>query len=184
MVLDFRPDIAWPEEKHPHRSQQNRIVQLLKLEGLVLLFQKGASDSCSIHVPTHFGDSAGESTTSCTSSMKKGSSGINGFDLDKNNIIKPTFNTLTEEDRKALEAYHVEMDGLIYSRYDVMWQGLVLQDTVLIIIRKAKVTPEVPPNPSLSLNDVQSIINSALERQVKSSNELMCRLIEERDGEN
>jgi hypothetical protein len=55
---------------------------------------------------------------------------------------------------------------------------------VLIIIRKAKVTPEVPPNPSLSLNDVQSIINSALERQVKSSNELMCRLIEERDGEN
>jgi hypothetical protein len=36
--------------------------------------------------------------------MKKGDSGINGFNLDKNNIIKPTFDTLTEEDRKALDA--------------------------------------------------------------------------------
>jgi hypothetical protein len=37
--------------------------------------------------------------------MKKGSSGINGSDLDKNNIIKPKFDTLTEEDGKALKAY-------------------------------------------------------------------------------
>jgi hypothetical protein len=34
--------------------------------------------------------------------MKKGGSGINESDLDKNNIIKPTFDTLTEDDRKAL----------------------------------------------------------------------------------
>jgi hypothetical protein len=52
-----------------------------------------------------------------------------------------------------------------------------------IIIHKAEVTPEVRPNPPLSLNDVQSMINSALERQAKSSDELVRRLIEERDGE-
>jgi hypothetical protein len=52
-------------------------------------------------VPTHFGDIAGESITSCMSSMKKGSSDVNESDLDKNNIIKRTFDTLTEEDRKA-----------------------------------------------------------------------------------
>jgi hypothetical protein len=33
--------------------------------------------------------------------MKKGSSDVNESDLDKNNIIKRTFDTLTEEDRKA-----------------------------------------------------------------------------------
>jgi hypothetical protein len=37
-------------------------------------------------------------------------------------------------------------------------------------------------NPLLSLNDIQYMINSMLERQVKSNNELMHRLIEERDG--
>jgi hypothetical protein len=66
-------------------------------------------------VPTHFGDSAGESTTSRPSSMKKGSSDVNEFDLDKNNIIKPTFETLTEEDHKVREAYRVEVDELFYS---------------------------------------------------------------------
>jgi hypothetical protein len=55
---------------------------------------------------------------------------------------------------------------------------------VLIIIRKAEVTPDVQPNPSLSLDDIQSMINSALERQARSSDELMSRLIEERDGKN
>jgi hypothetical protein len=34
----------------------------------------------------------------------------------------------------------------------------------------------------LSLNDVQSMINSVLERQTKSTNELLRKLIEERDG--
>jgi hypothetical protein len=40
----------------------------------------------------------------------------------------------------------------------------------------------VRANPSPSLNDVQVMINSALEKQAKSTNELLCRLIEERDG--
>jgi hypothetical protein len=31
--------------------------------------------------------------------MKKGNSGTNGSDLNKNNIIKPTFDTLMEEGR-------------------------------------------------------------------------------------
>jgi hypothetical protein len=34
--------------------------------------------------------------------MKVGNSGNNGFNLDKNNIIKTTFDILTEEGRKAL----------------------------------------------------------------------------------
>jgi hypothetical protein len=40
--------------------------------------------------------------------------------------------------------------------------------------------PEVWSNPSPSLNDVQNMINSALERQAKITDELLCRLIEER----
>jgi hypothetical protein len=52
----------------------------------------------------------------------------------------------------------------------------------LINFRKSVVTPEVWSNPSLSLDDVQVMINSALERQVKRRNEMMHRLIEERDG--
>jgi hypothetical protein len=53
---------------------------------------------------------------------------------------------------------------------------------VPINIRKSEVTPEVQSNPLLSLNDVQVMINSVLERQAKSSNEMMHRLmIEERD---
>jgi hypothetical protein len=42
--------------------------------------------------------------------MKKGGSSINGSNLDKNNIIKSTFDTLMEEDRKALKAYYTEVD--------------------------------------------------------------------------
>jgi hypothetical protein len=63
-------------------------------------------------------------------------------------------------------------------------QGLILKDTTPIVIRKAEVTPEVRPNPSLSLDNVQSIINYVLERQTRSSDELMHRFIEERDGKN
>jgi hypothetical protein len=51
--------------------------------------------------------------------MKKGSTGVNGSDLEKNNIIKPTFDTFTEEDHKALEAYHAEVDDLFYSSDEV-----------------------------------------------------------------
>jgi hypothetical protein len=52
--------------------------------------------------------------------MKKGGFGINRSDLNNDNIMKPTFDTLTEEDCKALEAYHVEVDELFFSRYEVM----------------------------------------------------------------
>jgi hypothetical protein len=60
--------------------------------------------------------------------------------------------------------------------------GAILKDTTPIVIRKAEVTLEVWTNPLLSLNDVQSMINSALERQARRIDELMCRLIEEWDG--
>jgi hypothetical protein len=112
------------------------------------------------------------------SSMKGGNSRTNGSDLDKNNIIKTTFDTLTDEGRKALEAYHADPDKLFYSRYEVTRLGAVLMDASLITIRKAEVTPEVRPKPPLSLDDVQSIINSVLERQAKVTDELLCRLIE------
>jgi hypothetical protein len=36
--------------------------------------------------------------------MKGGNSDHNRSNLDKDNILKPTFNTLTEEGRKAFEA--------------------------------------------------------------------------------
>jgi hypothetical protein len=146
------------------------------------LFQTEASISCLIHVPTYFDDSAGESTTSNTSSMKIGGFGVNGSDLDKNNIIKPTFNTLTEEDRKVLETYRMEVDELFYSCYEVTRQGLILKDTTSVNILKVEVTSEVRPNPSFSLDDVQCMINSILERQAKRNDELMRRLIEEWDG--
>jgi hypothetical protein len=67
-------------------------------------------------VVTYFGDSARESTTSSMLSMKGGNSGHNGSDLDKGNIIKPTFDTLTEEGRKAFEVYHVNLEELFLSR--------------------------------------------------------------------
>jgi hypothetical protein len=111
-----------------------------------------------------------------------GNSSTNGSDLDKNNIIKATFDTLTEEDRKAFKAYHANLEDLFLSCYEMMWQGPILKDATTIIIHKAEVTPEVRPNPSLSLDDVQSMINYVLERQAKSTDELMHRLIEERDG--
>jgi hypothetical protein len=116
--------------------------------------------------------------------MKKGGSSINGSDLIKNNIIKPTFDILTEEERKALEAYCAEVDELFYSHYEVTRHGLNLKDIEPIIIHKAEVTPEVRSNPLLSVDDVQSMINFALEMQAKSSNEMMRRLIEEWDGKN
>jgi hypothetical protein len=89
---------------------------------------------------------------------------------------------VTEEGHKALESYCVNLDELFYSCYEVTRQGVILKDATPIIIRKTEVTPEVQPNPSLSLDDVLSMINSVLERQAKSSDELVHRLIEERDG--
>jgi hypothetical protein len=79
------------------------------------LLQAGASSSCSFHVQTHFGDSAGELTTSSTLSTKGGNSSTNRSNLDKNNILKPTFDTLTEEGRKAFEAYLTNLEELFLS---------------------------------------------------------------------
>jgi hypothetical protein len=114
--------------------------------------------------------------------MKSGNSGHNGSDLNKGNILKPTFDTLTEEGRKAFEVYHTNLEDLFLLRCEVMRQGTILKDTMPIVFTKPEVTPEVRPNPSLSLNDVQNMINSTLERQAKNTNGLLHRLIEERDG--
>jgi hypothetical protein len=43
------------------------------------------------------------------SSMKGGNSGNNGFDLDKGNIPKPTFDTMIEEGRHAFKAYIADL---------------------------------------------------------------------------
>jgi hypothetical protein len=110
--------------------------------------------------------------------MKGGNSGNNGFNLDKGNILKPTFDTLMEEGRQAFEAYIIDLRELFISRCEVMWQGTVLRDTTPIVFHKH----EVWPDPSPSHNDIQFMIDSALERQAKSTDELLCRLIEERDG--
>jgi hypothetical protein len=133
-------------------------------------------------VVTYFDDSAGESTTSSTSSKKGENFSTNRSDLDKNNIIKPTFDTLTEDGRKAFETYHADLEELFLSRFEVMWQGTVLRDTTPIIFHKPEITPEVQPDPLSSHNDIQFMINSALERQAESTDELLCRLIEERDA--
>jgi hypothetical protein len=130
-------------------------------------------------VSTHFDDSARELTTS---SMKKGDPSTNESDLNKKNIIKPTLDNLSEEDHKVLKAYYKEVDEIFLSRYEVTRQGLIMRDVSPITIFKCEVTPEVKSNPSLTLDDVQVLINFALERQVKSSNGMMHRLIEERDG--
>jgi hypothetical protein len=114
--------------------------------------------------------------------MKGENSGHNGSDLDKSNILKPTIDTLMEEGRKTFEAYHTNFEELFLSRYEVTRQGTILKDTTPIIFNKSEAILEVQPNPSPSLNDVQVMINSALERQAKSIDELLCRLIEERNG--
>jgi hypothetical protein len=116
--------------------------------------------------------------------MKGENYNTNGSDHDKSNIIKPTFDTLMDEGHKAFEAYHDNLKELFLSRYEVTRQGAIIKYTTLIIIRNTEVTPEVRPNPPLFLDDVQSMINSALERQAKCSDELVRRLIEEGDGKN
>jgi hypothetical protein len=58
-----------------------------------------------------------------------------------------------------------------------MQYGTILKDTTSIIFHKA----EVRPGPSSSRNDIQSMINFSLDRQTKSTKELLRRLIEERD---
>jgi hypothetical protein len=133
-------------------------------------------------VQIHFVDSAGESTTSSTLSMKGGNSNNNGSDLDKGNILKVTFDTMMEEVRKAFEAYCANLEALLLSRCEATRHGTVFKDTTLIIFNKSEVIPKVWPDSSPSHNDIQSMINSVLERQAKSTDELLRRLIEERDG--
>jgi hypothetical protein len=93
------------------------------------LDKTGQSDFCSFDygllVPVHFmckhifGDSVGELTTSSTSSMKGGNSSNNRSDLDKGKILKPTFDTLTEEGRKVFDAYHANLEELFLSCCEV-----------------------------------------------------------------
>jgi hypothetical protein len=116
------------------------------------------------------------------SSLKGGNSGNNGSDLDKGNILKPTFDTLTDEGRKEFEAYLADLKELFLSHCEVTRQGTVLRDTTPIIFNKPQIIPEVRPDPLSSRNDIQSMINTALERQAKSTDELLHRLIEEWDG--
>jgi hypothetical protein len=49
------------------------------------------------------------------SSMKGGNSGTNRSNLNKNNIVKPTFNTLMEVGCKAFEAYCADLEELFLS---------------------------------------------------------------------
>jgi hypothetical protein len=114
--------------------------------------------------------------------MKGENSGNNGSNLDKGNILKPTLNTWTEEDHKVFKAYLTDCRELFLSRCEGTRQGTVLRDTTPIIFNKPEVIPEVRPDPSPCHNDIQSMINSALERQAKSTDELLHRLIEERNG--
>jgi hypothetical protein len=51
--------------------------------------------------------------------MKGENFGHNGSDLDKGNILKPTFDTLTEEGRKVFVAYRANLEELFLSRCDV-----------------------------------------------------------------
>jgi hypothetical protein len=106
----------------------------------------------------------------------------NGSDLDKSNIPKSTFDTLTEVGHKAFESYLTDLRELFLSHCEVTRQGTVLQDTTLIVFNKPEVTPKVRPELSPYRNDIQSMINTALERQGNSTDELLRRLIEERDG--
>jgi hypothetical protein len=51
--------------------------------------------------------------------MKGGNIGHNRSDLDKSNILKPTFNTFTEEGRKTFEEYCVNLEELFLSHCEV-----------------------------------------------------------------
>jgi hypothetical protein len=114
--------------------------------------------------------------------MKGGNFGNNGSDLDKGNILKPTFVTLTKERWQAFEAYIVDLRELFISHCRMARQGIVLQDTTSIVFHKPEVILEVRPDPSPSHNDIHVMIDYALERQAKSTDELLRRLIEERGG--
>jgi hypothetical protein len=70
-------------------------------------------------------------------------SGNNRSDLDKGNILKPTFAILTKEGRKSFEAYRASLEELFLSCCEVMRNGTVLKDTTSIVLNKPEVIPEV-----------------------------------------
>jgi hypothetical protein len=109
--------------------------------------------------------------------MKGGNSGNNGSNLDKANILKPTFDTLTEEGHKAFEAYNANLEELFLSCCEVMRPMTVLKDTMLIVFNNPEGIHKVWLDPSPSHNDTQVMINSAIERQAKNTDELLHRLI-------
>jgi hypothetical protein len=106
--MPVAPLIAVRIDETEHSGLSNRSIRFS-------YFKHELPTPCLIHVRTHFGDLAGESTTS---SIKKGGSSPNGSDLNNDNIFKPTFDTLMEENGKALEAYYVEVDELFFSRHE------------------------------------------------------------------
>jgi hypothetical protein len=79
--------------------------------------------------------------------MRGGNSGNNRSDLNKGNILKPTFDTLTEEGRQAFKTYITDLRDLFLSRCEVTRQGTVLRDTTSIVFHKPEVIPEVRPDP-------------------------------------
>jgi hypothetical protein len=184
-------DAACPEEKHLVAARRRPWLSPVSTKPECPVSEIGWSDFYSFKqgpsIPICFmwqhifGDFVGESTTVSTSSIKRGNSDNIGSDLDKGNILKPNFDTLTEEGRQAFKAYIADLTELFLSRCEVTRQGTVLRDTTPIIFHKPEVIPEVRPNPSPSHNDIQVMTNSALERQTKSTNELVRRLIEERN---
>jgi hypothetical protein len=114
--------------------------------------------------------------------MKGGNSDNNRSDLDKGNILKSTFDTLMEEGRKPFLSHcEVTRHGTVLNDTFTMRHGTVLKDTTPTVFNKPEVIPEVRPNPSPSRNDIHLMIDSALERHAKSIDELLRRLIEERD---
>jgi hypothetical protein len=130
------PLTAIGPDKTEQSDLRNWTIQFLQ-------FRAGAFGLCLFRVVTHFDDPAGESTTSSTLSMKGENSGHNGSDLDKGYILKPTFVTLTEEDRMAFELYHTNLGELFLSCCEVTRQGTVLKDTTPIVFTKPEVIPEV-----------------------------------------
>jgi hypothetical protein len=145
-------------------------IRLFGLSNRTIRFTQvkvGAFGSCSFYVQTHFGDSAEESTTSSTSSMKGGNSGNNGSDLNKGNILKPTFNILMEEGHKAFEVYHANLEVLFLSRCEVTRHKTILKDTTLIVFSKPEIIPEVRPDTSPSRSDNQFMIDFVLETSKK-----------------
>jgi hypothetical protein len=106
------PLTALGPDKTGQSGLPNQTIQFLQ-------FRAGASSLCSFCVATNFGDSAGESTTSSTLSMKGGNSGHSGSNLDKGNMLKPTFDTLMEEGRMAFKVYRTNLEELFLSCCEV-----------------------------------------------------------------